>query len=458
MSGCPVSFDALEDFAGPGGWDQGALLVGLRLHGVDYDKAACETARAAGHEREQADVTEHASPEWARGKGHVSSPSCTLFSMAGSGIGRLVISVLVDATKSILTGDDPAMVRSIAQNAIYPVALAEAEAKNAKRKPEKRWAPERVEAKARLDAKVAALVLEPARRIIELEPEWVALEQVPEVLPIWEAYRTVLSNQGWSVWCGVLNSADYGVPQTRRRAILMASRVRTVAPPEPTHAEHPQGADLFGTTLEPWVCMADALGWDEEMVIRPARGQGMIDRHPATDPAPTVISKARSWVVDRRTNSKGPGGSMVPTVPVPVTRPAPTITGKSGEQWVLRPGETAPVYVNGNQPNAGRRSADEPAPTVLFGHQTTDVRWVFDRPATTVVGSFHPRTQTSRQDAPGSVSVSVSEAGVLQGFPPDYPWQGSRSKQYEQVGNAIPPLLAAHVLSAVTGRPLERVA
>ena len=41
-------------------------------------------------------------------------------------------------------------------------------------------------------------------------------------------------------------AADYGVPHTRTRAILMASRVRTVTPPEPTHAEHPEGVDLFG--------------------------------------------------------------------------------------------------------------------------------------------------------------------------------------------------------------------
>lgn len=429
-------FDALEDFAGPGGWDEGAKLLGLRFAGFDYDKSACETAQAAGHHREQVDVTEHETPGWALRTtrttpiGHVSSPSCTLFSMAGSGIGRLVINILCDAVKSILGGSDPAAVRDVTQGAIYPVALAEAEAKNAKRKTEKRWPQEKVEAKARLDAKVAALVLEPARRIVEMEPEWVALEQVPEVLPVWHAFQVVLSNQGWSVWVGVMNAADYGVPQTRRRAILIASRVREVSPPEPTHAEHPQGPDLFGTALKPWVCMADALGWgwEEEPSCTVTSGGGGAGG-PEIFANAGYRSRLREYVVDRRTNSKAAGGGMAPTVPVPVTRPAPTLTGKAGHQWVLRP----------------------------------DQKWAAERPATTVVGSFKPeviaapgyRTDISRQDAPGSVSVSVSEAGVLQSFRDDYPWQGSKGKQFEQVGNAIPPLLAAHVLSAATGIALD---
>lgn len=395
----PATYDALDDFAGPGGWDVGAQMLGLHLLGVDYDEAACETAIAAGFARERADVTAHESPEWARGKGYISSPSCTLFSMAGSGIGRLVIDVLRDGVKHILTGDDPATVRDMARGSIYPVALAEAEAKNAKRAPEKRWPEAKVQEKARLDAKIAALVLEPARRIVELEPEWVAMEQVPEVLGIWNAYYTVLSNQGWSVWVGVMNAADYGVPQTRERAILIASRVRAVAPPSATHAQHPQGDDLFGESHEKWVSVAEALGWDPSESIRPARGAGMIARHgdrpdhPATSPSPTVISKARSWIRGNQFTSTTGRYYQRPT-----TQPAPTLT------------------------------------SVVRSWDWTD-------------GSDAPKGTGSR--------VEVSEAGVLQSFPDDYPWCGTRSKQFEQVGNAIPPLLAAHVLAAVTGRPLE---
>lgn len=440
--------DALDDFAGPGGWDVGAEMLGLRLYGVDHDKSACETARAAGFVREQADITEHQSPEWAIGKGYVSSPSCTLFSMAGHGTGRLVIDTLAEGITRIFAGEDPATVRAETQAAICPTALAQREKANRKRKPEKQWDQDRVESAARLDAKIAALVLEVARRIIELNPEWIALEQVPEVLPLWELIARLLTARGYSAYALVLCAADYGVPQTRRRAILGASRVRVVTPPPPTHAEHPQDVDLFGGQLAKWVSMAEALGWgweDEPSCTVSSGGAETGGAEPFANAA--YRKRLAEYVVDRRTNSKGPRGTMVPTATTSIYEPAPTVLGKN-PPFVVREGE--------------RRSADQPALTVLFGHNMNDVRWAFERPATTIVGSFKPdvvaapgyRTDISRQDAPGSVSVSVPEAGVLQSFPADYQWQGTRSKQYEQVGNAIPPLLAAHVLSSVTGIPL----
>lgn len=37
--------------------------------------------------------------------------------------------------------------------------------------------------------------------------------------------------------------------------------------------------------------------------------------------------------------------------------------------------------------------------------------------------------------------------GGFDSFPPDYPWQGAKSSQYQQVGNAVPPLLASRIVA-----------
>lgn len=164
------------------------------------------------------------------------------------------------------------------------------------------------------------------------------------------------------------------------------------------------------------------------------------------------------------------------------------------------------IYVNGNQKNAARRQQDEPAPTVHFGHAQNQVEWLLHtnrdqrkdssrqsrpapapapaltgksggqwyrepcddplelkgedwperRPATTMAGDprqFQPGGHHGEgEQSQNAVRVSVEEAAVLQGFRSDYPFQGSRTKQFEQVGNAVPPPLARAVIAALLGR------
>jgi len=459
-----MSVDLVLDlFAGSGGWEEGMATLGIRnTIGVEVDRWACATAEAAGHRRFPADVSAlHPSafgPVW----GLVASPPCTTFSMAGHGAGRRLMAVLFKAL------DDVAAGRST-------VAARRHEAARILRAHMLVDSPGMTRAARGIAARRAAvtslLVVEPLRYIRDLRPEWVALEQVPAVLPLWRHIAHILRGWGYSAWTTVLNAADFGVPQTRQRAILGASRVRRVGPPAPTHAKDPGDGGLFGDVLLPWVSMAEALGMDGTVIrSQNSRIGGGQTRLPSRDtdlPSPMVLGTVDRWTLHTNRDQREDGTRQT----VEVDRPAPAFTGKAGGQWTLRNGsqenacERRACERRACERRACERRACEPAGTIFFGHQKNDVRWVRERPATTVQGDprigrpgHKHRDRGERMFGEDSVRITVTEAAVLQSFRADYPWAGTKTQQFQQVGNCVPVPLAAHVVAAVTDLPVKTAA
>lgn len=314
----------IDLFAGPGGLDVGATWLEIPVTGLEWDANACATRRAAGLDTRQDDVRNFGPDDFPEATVLTGGPPCQTFTVAGSGSGRQALDEVIAHAED--------MAKDLGDGV-----------------PRGGFADDRT-----------GLVLEPLRWALQaLEAgrpfQAIVLEQVPAVLPVWEAYRDILRRHGYGVDVGVLRTEEFGVPQTRRRAILIARLGDpSVSLPSPTHQAYRRGAvdhDQGAFELRPWVSMSQALDRKTKF---------------------TVISN----------------------------------------------------YGSGGDPrNRGQRRCDEPAATI-----------------TGKVTRNRLRLANGSEDR-----FSHHEAGRLQTFPYDYPWSGGDIGQ--QIGNAIPPRLAVHVLA-----------
>jgi DNA (cytosine-5)-methyltransferase 1 len=448
-------------FAGPGGWDVGARELGLEPLGIEWDDAACATREAAGLRTLQADVAQ-LDPLDFPCDGLIASPPCQAFSMAGKGEGRAAVHHVMACVRDLAEGRDT-----------------------------------RAEHNAACSDERTMLVVEPLRWALALRPAWLAFEQVPPVMPLWRAFAEVLREAGYNVWTGVLEAERYGVPQTRERAILMARLDGPVHPPEATHHRFVPGQprpdasdDLFGGGLLPWVSMAEALGWaDGDRVGFPRLADGGVatddgyrerDLRDGGEPALGVTEKVRSW--QRWTYRAGAQANVCERE---LDEPAPTVGGfghdaashgwRSVAGWRVNTGRD--WKAGGSREDAQQFDATtRPAPAVDGkGRWHVAAQWAEDRPATTVCGRpdvFPPGHKLNADDVRAgregqrrsgggstddtnparSIRVSAREAAVLQSFPADYPWQGSKTAQFRQIGDAVPPMLARAVLEVLVSR------
>ena len=199
----------------------------------------------------------------------------------------------------------------------------------------------------------------------------------------------------------ILNAADYGSPQKRKRFILVGAREGSpVALPQKTHGA-PDSLDVAQGVLKPWVTLREALaGLD--------------------DPQPEYLKFPNSW------------GKYLAFIP-------------PGGYWKGLPEEMQKEALGGAYDDTGsnlkggrtgflRRLAwDKPAPTIV------------DRPNTRAGCLCHPDEDRS---------LSVKEYARLQGFPDEWEFVGSLPARYELIGQATPILLAealAHTISQQLG-------
>lgn len=476
--------DVLDLFAGPGGWDEGLKILIAELEkvcvGIEKDYDACATAEAAGHLRYQRNIAKLDPLDFnPRLWGLIASPPCQGFSAAGHGSGRADATMLLDAIRSIdvtIPGDIDTKIAGLHR---------------------------------KMHDHRSVLALEPLRWALALRPEWVAWEQVPAVLPIWEACAEVLRRVGYDVKVAKLHAEQHGVPQTRSRAILIGSRTRAVNMPTPAYSKYyAHDPERLDSGVLKWVSMAEALNWGmtarpypsvtagtagggaDPMMLGGSGAREVVAREEAEgrwkyvssqsidggdraerqsdQPAVTITGTSRSATIEMIASSR----SRAPRRSIDL--PSPTIIG--GDDVFNRRFEVPSdqvEYVGGSAVNSTRRDLDRPAPTVLFGESANAVDWEAKAPVESVqfcgagVTSQDSAGQRPRDhDEPAhtltgkgtaalksgilSRRVTVQEAAILQSFRSDYPWSGSKTSQFQQVGNAIPPLLAHVILKEVT--------
>lgn len=256
--------NAIHLFAGPGGIDRGALAEDAHGQGIEWDTNTVATRRAAGLPTIHADVRKHTPQDFPSATVLTAGPPCQTFTIAGDGSGRQEITFLIEAVK-----------RMGARETVDPRAFAD----------------ERT-----------SLVLEPLRWVLaDLDAGCgytaVVLEQVQQVQQVWNAYADVLRGEGYSVATGVLRTEQYGVPQTRRRAVLVARLDGKAALPEPTHRPYRKGVPQHegDPGLKPWVSMADTLPDRGPFTVISNYGTGgdpkARGRRTSAEPAFTVTGK-----------------------------------------------------------------------------------------------------------------------------------------------------------------------
>ena len=267
----------------------------------------------------------------------------------------------------------------------------------------------------RRDDERRGLVAEFARLIREVSPPYFVMENVPGILmsgarEIAEGFRRDMLRAGYDVdepW--LLDAADYGVPQRRRRVFIVGARCGLTLPAPPT----PLG-DKAPTTRE-------AIGDLEALEDRLPGPSGEHDGE--LGPASPYALRLRGEIADDDNRAR-PRPRPTSLMGCGRVRHATAIQQRFRD---VSPGTSDPIS------RFLRLHPDSPAPTIRAGTLP-------DRGSHTAPRPIHytfPRC------------ITVREAARLQSMPDWFQVDRTKWRGYMQVGNAVPPLLARAVAGAI---------
>ena len=221
----------------------------------------------------------------------------------------------------------------------------------------------------------------------------------------------------YNIEVAILNAADYGVSQRRRRTIVIGSRIGRPELPEPGFAQDGRAGRCWRTVREAFAGIPHETGSPElpdssvEFFGRRLPGTFKArDLHLGRNPKPTSL---------RRYDCIPPGGGRfdLPDELLP-------------DCWRNKPSGTTDVM--------GRMRWDAPSLTV---------RTEFFKPEK---GQYlHPEWSADRPQSRVNRPITHWEAARLQGFPDEFVWCGKKIEIARQIGNAVPVGLAEAIAHSV---------
>jgi DNA (cytosine-5)-methyltransferase 1 len=263
----------------------------------------------------------------------------------------------------------------------------------------------------------AGLFHEYLRIVKEIQPRWLVMENVTGITSIAggaivREIQLRMREFGYRVEMQLLKAEEFGVPQERRRIFFIATREDVAAIPFPKQT-HGQG-------LQPFVTVWDAIS--DLPSLENGEDSGLLRYQKSPQTAFQALLRGDRSIIH---NHSAPKLSKVNQERMQHIPP--------GGSWRDIPFDLLPTGMkkakrSDHTKRYGRPKKEDLSCTILT---KCDVHW----------GAYiHPE-----QDR----AFSVREAARLQSFPDSFDFKGSRTEQFVQVGNAVPPLLGKAVATAL---------